>query len=66
MKSTKLELGNDTYTLVTLPNNVKIIFKITQSFLDNDPTQTDALLQPHQVRAFGTVINDCTSTHLST
>ena len=30
MKSTKLELVHDAYTLVTLPNNVKAIFKINQ------------------------------------
>ena len=66
MKSTKLDLDNYSYTLVTLPNNVKVIFKINQAFLVNDPTQTEALLQPHQVRAFGIIVDDCASRHLST
>ena len=66
MKSTKIELVNDAYILVILPNNVKVIFKINQAFLDNDPTQTDVLLQSHQVREFGLVVNDCASRHLST
>ena len=66
MKSRKLELVNDTYTLVTLSTNVKVVFKISQLFLDNDPTQTDALLQPHQVRAFVLVVYDCTRRYLRT
>ena len=44
MKFTKLKLVNDSYTLVTLPKNVKVSFKINQAFLDNDLTQTEALL----------------------
>ena len=47
MTSTNLELVNDAFTLVTLPNNDKIIFHINQAFLDRDPMQTEALLQPH-------------------
>ena len=66
MKSTKLELVNNDYTLIILPNNFKVIFKINQAFLDNDPIQTEALLQPHQVRAFVIIVDDCTSRHLST
>ena len=65
-KSTKLELVNNAYTLVILTNHVKVIFKINQACLDNDPTQTDALLQPHQVRAFGIIVDDCFKIHLST
>ena len=44
MKSTKLELINDVYTLVILSNHVKVIFKINQTFLDKDLTQTEDLL----------------------
>ena len=32
MKSTKLELVNDTYTIITLPNNVNVILKLTRHF----------------------------------
>ena len=65
-KSTKLELVNDNYTLVTLPHNVKVIFKTNQALLNNDPTQTEALLQTHQARAFGVTVDDCAGRHLST
>ena len=47
MTSTKSELFNDFYTLVTLPNNVKVTFKINQAFLDEDPAQTEAFIQLH-------------------
>ena len=47
MTSTKLKLVNDDYTRVTLPNNVKVTFKINQAIWDQDPDQKDALLQPH-------------------
>ena len=66
MISKKLELVNDAYTLVTIPKNVKVIFKINQAFLDKDPTQKDALLQPHQVRSFGIIVDGCAIRHLST
>ena len=32
MKSTKLELVNDTYTLVTLPDHIKVISKLIKLF----------------------------------
>ena len=66
MKSTKLELVNDAYILVTLPDHVKVILNINQTFSDNDPTHTEALLQPHQVREFGIIVDDCAKIHLST
>ena len=47
MTSTKLKLVNDDYTRVTLPNNVKVTFKINQAFLDEDPAQTEAFIQLH-------------------
>ena len=48
MSSTSLELVNEAYTLAILPNNDKVLFVINQCFLDRDPLQTEALLQPHQ------------------
>ena len=33
MKSAKLEIANDSYTLATLPNNAEVIFKLTRIFL---------------------------------
>ena len=64
MGSTNLELVSTVYTLVTLENNTKVIFKINQAFLDGDPDQTEALFQPHQMRSFGGV-DDCAKRHLS-
>ena len=63
MHSSKLELVNDAYTLTTLPDNSKCILKINQAFLDTDPSQSEALLQPHQARAFGTIVDDCAHRH---
>ena len=40
----KLELVNEAYTLVTLPNNTKVIFKIIQVFIDRDSNQLDVLM----------------------
>ena len=65
MQSSNLELVSEAYTLVTLSDNSKVIFKINQAFLDKDPAQSEALLQPHQMRAFGVVVDDCASRHVS-
>ena len=64
MGSIHLEIVSNAYTLVTLNNNKKFIFKINYLFLDRDPNQTEALLQPHQIRSFGVVVDDCASYHL--
>ena len=63
MKSSQLELVSDAFTLVTLPDNLRIIFKINQCFLNRDPSQSEVLLQPHQARAFGVLVDDCASCH---
>ena len=55
---------NESFTLVTLPNKSKVIFQINQAFLDRDPLQTEALLQPHQMRAFSLVVDDCAKRHM--
>ena len=65
MNSKSLELVNTAFTLVTLPNSSKVIFQINQAFLDRDPLQTEALLQPHQARSFGIIVDDCAKRHLS-
>ena len=64
MTPSTLELVNESFTLVTLPNKCKVIFQINQAFLDRDPLQTEALLQPHQMRAFGIIVDDCAKRHL--
>ena len=50
MGSTNLELVSNAYTLVTLVNNTNVIFKINQAFLDMNTEQTEALIQPRQMR----------------
>ena len=46
MSCSNLELVNSAYTLVQLPS-CNVIFRINQALLDCDPSQTEALLQPH-------------------
>ena len=64
MTPSSLELVNESFTLATLPNKGKAIFQINQAFLDRYPLQTEALLQPHQMRAFGLVVDDCVHIHM--
>ena len=53
--------------LITNPyNKIKIIGVINQSLLFCDENCSESLLQPHQARCFGTVIDDCCKHHLST
>ena len=65
MKTNNLQLVNDCYTVAILPSNKLVILKINQCLLDKDPSQQDLLLQPHQVRAFGVVVDDVAKRHLS-
>ena len=64
MHLSQLELVSDTFTLVTLPDSSRVIFKLNQCSLDRDPSQTEALLQPHQERTFDVIVDDCVSCHL--
>ena len=64
MSSSNLELVNDAYTLATLPDGKKTILKVNQAFCDTDPFQSEALIQPHQLRAHGVIVDDCARRHL--
>ena len=64
MSSSSLELVSEAFTLVTIDEDTKYIFKINQAFLDRDPTQSESLTQPHQMRAFGVIVDDCAKSHL--
>ena len=44
MNSTPLELVNNAYTLATLEDGSKCIFKINQCLCDSDPEATESLL----------------------
>ena len=65
MASSKLELVNEAYNLVTLPNNTKLIFKINLAFLDRGSNQAESLLQPRQTRAFSVIVDDCAKRQLA-
>ena len=40
-----------------------VVIKINQALLSTDPNQSEALLQPHQARSFGVVVNDVAQRH---
>ena len=64
MSSLSLELISDAYTIVTIDERKKYIFKINQTFLDRDASQTEALIQLHQMRTFYVIVDDCEKNHL--
>ena len=64
MKTNQLQLVNDCYTCTTLPNNNLVILKINQCLLDKSSDSVESLLQPHQARAFGVVVDDVAKRHL--
>ena len=63
MKSNNLQLVNDCYTVAILPLNKLVLLKLNQCLLDKEPSQHESLLQPHQARAFGVVVNDVAKRH---
>ena len=71
MKSVKpLEIVNKCITCVNFKFNrckyTKILLELNQCLLDSNPGQSESLLQPHQARAYGVVINDVAKRHLAT
>ena len=46
-----------------MPSNKLVVFKINNCLLDISTTQVESLLQPHQARAFGVVVNDVAQRH---
>ena len=65
MKSDSLLEVVDACTLATLPDGNKVILRINQALMDMDPKQHEALIQPHQMRAHGTAVDDCAKRHLN-
>ena len=63
MKFNHLELVNDYYTVVMLTSIKLVILKINQCLLDKEPSQYESLLQPHQTRAFGCIVNNVAQRH---
>ena len=63
MHASNLQLVSNCFTLAILPSNTLIILKLNNCLLDNNESQTESLLQPHQARAFGVVVNDVAKRH---
>ena len=60
----QLELVNDVVTCVVMDNGPNILVKLNQCILDTDLNQHESLLQPHQARSFGIIVDDCARCHL--
>ena len=63
MHSNNLQLVSNCYTTADLPSNKLVILKLNNCLLDKNPAQIESLLQPHQARAFGVVVNDVAKRH---
>ena len=61
-----LEVVNNCITTCVLPNKIRVLLVINQALLDLNPANLESLLQPHQARAYGVVVNDVASRHLAT
>ena len=55
----------DAVTKVTLKSGTQYLLQMNQSLIDMCPEQRESLLQPHQSRAHGVLIDDC-PTHRKT
>ena len=64
MAAANLELVNDAVTCIVMDVGPNILIKLNQCLLDVDSKQHESLLQPHQARAFGVIVDDCTRCHL--
>ena len=64
MTTSSLQLVNDCFTCACLPNNKLVIFKLNQCLLDLSSKNKESLLQPHQARAFGVIVDDVATRHL--
>ena len=63
MKTSNSELVNDCFTCEKLANNTLVISKSNNCLLDLDKSQHESLLQPHQARAFGVIVEDVANRH---
>ena len=64
MSSSSLGFVSNAFTLVTIDEYIKFIIKTNQVFLGRDPTQSESLVQSHQIRAFKVILDDCTKSRL--
>ena len=61
--SSALEVVNGA-TVLQLSNTKIYLLIVNQALLDTHPSQREALLQPHQARAHGTIVEDCAHIHM--
>ena len=68
MKSSEqLEVVNRCVTCCTLANTKeKVLLELNQCLLDRSNSQLESLLQPHQARAYGVIVNDVARRHVAT
>ena len=48
---------------VLLQNRTSYLLVVNQALLDTDPSQSEALFQPHQLRAHGTIVDETAVRH---
>ena len=53
----------DVVTMVQFESEQKMV-QVNQCLLDTDNTNAEFLLQPHQLRDYGVIVNDVSRTHL--
>ena len=63
MQASSLELVNEAYTHVTLPDSSNKLLQSNACFLDHDPLQIETMLQPCQAQAFSVIVDECVSCH---
>ena len=65
--SAPLEVVNRCVTCCTITTTKKkILLELNQCLLDLSANQSESLLQPHQARAHGVIVNDVAKRHLAT
>ena len=60
---TTLELVSEAYTMLVCSDGYTALVRLNQVLLNRDPGQTEALFQPHQLRAGGVLVDDVPTCH---
>ena len=60
---TTLELVSEAYTVLVRHDSDNVLVQLNQVLLNRDPDQTESLLQPHQLRASGVLVDDVPTCH---
>ena len=62
MSDTPLQVCN-AVTKATFPHGTSVLFVLNHFMVDEDPDQTESLLNPHQCRAHKVLMDDVAHTH---